>query len=176
MIVLKNTAYLIVFVFGVYTINAQESSIHDKINLDMYDNFSKAYKTSDYNLFASIHSKEMIRVSGDGGSIKKVDQYLKGYQKRWSVPKKNPPSIDFRLLERVHSDSLVSDRGIYKVTYTSEDNQTTYSYGKFHVILKLEDGNWKIALDYDSNENKSITKTSFDNAFTLSEYSKYCKN
>ncbi|WP_025664038.1 Cif family virulence factor [Aquimarina megaterium] len=155
---------------------AQEDAVHKKINADMYGNFSKAFETLDYDLFASIHSKEMIRISGNGGEIKKANAYLKGYEKRWSVPSKKPALIDFRLFERIYSDSLVSDRGIYRVTYIDDSNQTKHSYGQFHVILKIEDKSWKIWVDYDSDENKSINKDSYDAAFSISEYKKYWKH
>ncbi len=158
-------------------ITAQEAAIHSKINSDMYKNFSKAFATLDYDLFASIHSKDMIRISGgDGGEIKDVKTYLKGYQKRWSDPKRKPAPIDFRLFERVYSDSLVSERGIYRATYIDDKNQTSYSYGQFHVLLRLEGGNWRILIDYDSNEGESINKNSYDSAFPLSEYKKYWKH
>ncbi|GAA4278491.1 hypothetical protein GCM10022259_32160 [Aquimarina mytili] len=160
----------------IHTITAQNKSIHAKINTDMYENFSKAYKTLDFDLFASIHSKDMIRISGDGGQIKDVKTYLKRYQKRWSDSNRKPSPIDFRLFERVYSDSLVSDRGIYRVTYSDDKNQTKYSYGQFHVVLRLENGLWKILLDYDSNENKSINKERYELAFPLSEYKKYWKH
>ncbi|WP_108809347.1 DUF4440 domain-containing protein [Aquimarina spinulae] len=155
---------------------AQEDAVHKKINADMYGNFSKAFETLDYDLFASIHSKEMIRISGNGGEIKKASAYLKGYKKRWSVPSKKPAPIDFRLFERIYSDSLVSDRGIYRVTYIDDTNQTKHSYGQFHVVLKMEDKNWKIWIDYDSDENKSINKDNYDAAFSISEYKKYWKH
>lgn len=166
----------IILLCFVQAITAQHESLHNKINHDMYENFSEAFTTLNYDLFASIHSKEMIRVSGGyGGEIKDVKTYLEGYKKRWSTTTQKPAPIDFRLLERVTSDSLVSDRGIYRVTYKNDTGETKYSYGKFHVILKLEGSDWKIIMDYDSDENKTIDKQSFDNAFPLSEYKKYWK-
>lgn len=173
---MQNLIIKIFFIVFVTQISAQENALHQKINKDMYENFSKAFETLDYKIFASIHSKEMIRISGNGGEIKNAKLYLEGYQKRWSDSSRKPAPIDFRLLERVTSDSLASDRGIYRVTYTNDQNETKYSYGKFHVILKLEDGNWKIVMDYDSDENKTINKTSYDAAFSLSEYKKYWKH
>ncbi|MDY8138228.1 hypothetical protein [Aquimarina sp. 2201CG5-10] len=165
------------FVFSISLNNivlGQEKQLHYSINQDMYSNFSKAFETLDYNLFASIHSQDMIRISGgNGGAIKKVKEYLKGYQKRWGTPAKKPSPIDFRLFERVTSDSLVSDRGIYRITYVNNDKETKYSYGQFHVLLRLEKGHWKILIDYDSNENKTIDKKSYDSAFALTNYEKY---
>ncbi len=168
--------FLFFFTCTINVVTAQKASIHDKINEDMYGKFSRAYETLDYDLFASIHSKEMIRVAGgNNGNIKNVTAYLEGYKKRWSDPKRRTAKISFRLFERILSDAIVSDRGIYKVTYTNDKNQLKNSYGQFHVLLKLEGKDWKITLDYDSNENKSIGKDNFDAAFALSDYKLYCK-
>lgn len=154
----------------------QKATIHDKINADMYGNFSKAFETLDYKLFASIHSDDMIRISGNGGEIKDVTAYLKGYQKRWSDPNRKPSPIDFRLFERIYSDDLVSDRGIYRVTYTNDKGDVQYSFGQFHVLLRLENNSWKILIDYDSNENKTINQESYTKAFSLSDSKNYVKN
>jgi len=158
-------------------LSAQEEELHQKINQDMYGNFSEAFGKLDYSLFASIHSKEMIRISGgNGGEIKSVKKYLDGYKKRWSDPKRKASPIDFRLFERVISDSLVSDRGIYRVTYKNDKGETNYSYGQFHVLLQMENGSWKILIDYDSNEKNTINKNSYDASFSLSDYKKYWKH
>ncbi|AXT50074.1 hypothetical protein D1818_04220 [Aquimarina sp. BL5] len=160
-----------------FFLSAQEEELHQKINQDMYGNFSEAYEKLDYSLFASIHSKEMIRISGgNGGEIKNVKKYMESSQKRWSDPKTKASPIDFRLFERVTSDSLVSDRGIYRVTYKNDKGEAKYSYGQFHVVLRLEDSFWKILIDYDSNEKNTINKQSFDDAFSLSDYKKYWKH
>ncbi|OED48072.1 hypothetical protein AB832_00415 [Flavobacteriaceae bacterium (ex Bugula neritina AB1)] len=173
------TILLILFIslVGIQSAKAQENeALHQKINKDMYENFSKAFKSFDYDLFASIHSSDMVRISGNGGEIKDGKKYLEGYQKRWKKPTKKPALIDFRLFERIVSDSLVSDRGVYRVTYTKDKNQLTYSYGQFHVLLRLENDSWKIIIDYDSDENKTINEESYENAFPISNYTKYCKN
>ncbi len=154
---------------------SQQNVIHDKINTDIYNTFSKAYQTLDYALFASIHSKKMIRIAGDGGTIKNATEYLKGYEKRWSDPKRTPASIDFRLFERIVSDSLVSDRGIYKVSYKDSLQNVRHSYGQFHVLLRLINKSWKITIDYDSNEKNTINEKSYLNAFALSDHTKYSK-
>ncbi|WP_378173044.1 hypothetical protein [Aquimarina sp. SS2-1] len=164
-----------IFVLGcVFFLSAQDEKFHQKINQDMYGNFSEAFQKLDFTLFESIHSKKMIRISGgEGGEIRSVKEYLAGYKKRWNDPKKKASPIHFRLFERITSDSIVSDRGIYRVTYKNDQGETEYSYGQFHVLLQLENGFWKILIDYDANENNTINKTSYDKAYQLSDYQNY---
>jgi len=72
--------FVVLFIFNtIHFVSAQAALLHKKINQDMYGNFSEAFKKLDYSLFASIHSKEMIRISGNGGEIKNVKKYLEGY-------------------------------------------------------------------------------------------------
>jgi len=168
--------FVVLFIFNaIHFVSAQAALLHKKINQDMYGNFSEAFKKLDYSLFASIHSKEMIRISGNGGEIKNVKKYLEGYEKRWNNPKTIASPIDFRLFERVTSDSLVSDRGIYRSTYKNDKGEIKHFYGQFHVLLRLENNSWKILIDYDSNENHTINIDSFEKAFLLSDYKKYWK-
>jgi len=167
---------LLFFIILPSLIAQEKETIHHKINKDIYINFSKAYDSLDYNLFASIHSSDMIRISGNGGEIKNVKTYLEGYKKRWNDPNRKPASINFRIFERILSDSLTSDRGIYRVTYTTDKGKAKDSYGKFHVLLKLENDSWRIVIDYDSNENKTINKQSYESAYAISQYPMYCKN
>ncbi len=172
----KHLITCLTFLFLTFYSYGQEELFHQKINQDMYGNFSEAFKNLDYSLFASIHSKEMIRISGSGGEIKKVQDYLNGYKKRWKNPKTTVSIISFRLLERITSDTLVSDRGIYRASYTNDKNEKKFFYGKFHVLLRLENNTWKILIDYDSDEKGTINQQSYDAAFSLSNYKKYWKN
>ena len=172
---IPNFILLSIVICGMQQSIAQKATIHDKINADIYENFSKAFETLDYDLFASIHSKEMIRISGNGGEIKTVSQYLDGYQKRWSEPDRKPAKISFRLFERILSDTLISDRGIYRVYYTNKNNEEKTSYGQFHLLLKLEGKNWKITLDYDSNENRTINGEKYEEAFPITDFKDYWK-
>lgn len=49
--------------------------------------------------------------------------------------------------------------------------EKTY-YGKFHVILIKEQDSWKILMDYDSNENKTIGEADYQAAFAIDEFDK----
>ncbi|MFD2564772.1 hypothetical protein [Aquimarina rubra] len=172
---IKYIAVSFVFLLLSWDSYSQEEQLHQKINQDMYGKFSEAFQKLDFSLFESIHSKEMIRISGNGGEIKNVKAYLKGYKKRWGDPKTKPSPISFRLFERITSDSLVSDRGIYRGTYKNDKDETKHFYGQFHLLLQLENDFWKILIDYDSDENNTINQASYENAFALTDYKKYWK-
>ncbi|MDO5970181.1 nuclear transport factor 2 family protein [Flavivirga aquimarina] len=140
------------------------------INSQIWSNFSKAFETVDYQLFESLHSNDLVRVNGgDYKSIRNKEAYLEGYKERWKNSSLKQ-TISFRFFERIYKDGLASERGIYKFTINpGEKNQKSY-YGKFHVILRKEEGHWKILVDYDSIENESINEASYNNCFALNDF------
>ncbi|GAA3589107.1 hypothetical protein GCM10022396_02940 [Flavivirga amylovorans] len=156
---------------------ATSQNINDlkEINSQIWNNFSKSFETLNYELFESLHSKDLIRVNGgDYKSIRNKEAYLEGYKSRWSNPVLSQ-TISFRFSERICKDGMASERGVYKFTMNPRtENQKIY-YGKFHVILRKENGLWKILIDYDSSENESIneTETLYQNTFAVDDFEKY---
>jgi hypothetical protein len=46
-------------------------------------------------------------------------------------------------------------------------------YEKFHLILKKYNDEWKLVVDYDSNEGGSIGEEEFMKAYSLDDYDKF---
>jgi len=136
--------------------------------------FYQAFDSLDYKPMAAIHSKKLIRISG-GKNIINYDTYINNYKLRFSKAKKNKHTskISLQFSERINNDSIASQRGIYKLI-RNKDTQQTY-YGQFHVILKKEQGFWKIVMDYDANENNSITEKQYLQAHAITDYHKFKK-
>lgn len=158
-----------------FTSNVVVSQNNDKleqINKDIWYQFTKAFETSDYELFGSLHSEDLIRVGGDGNRILSKENYIKGYENRWTT-NKQARTISFRFLERIVNEGAGSERGIYKLTINKGTQNEQHYYGKFHVILRKENDVWKILVDYDSSENNTINEDSFMNAFHQDDFDKY---
>ncbi|AUP77818.1 nuclear transport factor 2 family protein [Flavivirga eckloniae] len=154
-------------------VTAQNINELREINTQIWSNFTKSFETLDYQLFESLHSDDLIRVNGgDYKSIKRKDAYLGTYKSRWT-DSSIKQTISFRFLERISKDGMSSERGIYKFTINPDTESQKSYYGKFHVILKKKDNRWKILIDYDSTENKSINEASYNEAFPLDEFSSY---
>jgi len=101
-----------------------------------------------------------------------LEAYLNGYIPRWENAT-NSQTISFRFLERICNNDKASERGIYKFTvHLNSDKEQSY-YGKFHVILSKEESVWKILVDYDSSENKTINEVSYSNAFAIDDFEKF---
>ncbi len=154
--------------------NTQDHPLH-QINQQVYANFSKAFDQADIALFKSIHSKDLIRIGSWSQRIRHFDEYMEGYEKRWSNPNFKPSAIEFRFLERIYSDTLASERGIYKTTSNKNTPQEKSSYGKFHVLLIKEDGKWKFLMDYDSNEGNTIDENSYQAAYPIDDVKRFIR-
>ncbi|WP_242157478.1 YybH family protein [Aestuariivivens sediminis] len=136
------------------------------INSAIWEKFTKAFETKDIELFSSLHAEDLIRISGDGKTIRGKTAYIRGYESRWHN-KGLDQTIAFRFLERICNREHASERGIYKLTHNpNTDNEVSY-YGKFHVILKQVNKQWKILVDYDSSEHHTIGDPAFNAATAL---------
>ena len=113
--------------------------------------------------FMAVHSKEMSRVNQDG---KKIYGYEKYYQenKNWNDRSKKEGrkhNIELRFTQRIAGNDRGFEVGYYKTTSIQPNGESRSFYGKFHVLLRKENGKWKILMDADANEktNEAIFLT-----------------
>jgi len=69
--------------------------------------------------------------------------------------------LELRFTERVSTKDLAVDVGVYKTTVTQKDGKIQRFYGRFHVVLRKENNSWKILVDTDSSEEKTINEQNF---------------
>jgi hypothetical protein len=81
--------------------------------------------------------------------------------------------IDLRFFERICTDSVASERGVYKFTLNPGAENERNFFGQFHVLLRIEEGKWRIIMDYDSSENETINEESFLKAHAMDDYDKF---
>ena len=169
---MKTLKYVIFFVCFSNQLSAQNNDCLTAINNEIWLNFTKAFEAFDHDLFASIHSDDLVRVGGNSKLLRNKTDYINGYANRWKS-NKAPQTISFRFLERFCNDTKASERGIYKLTVNKDlPNEQSY-YGKFHVIMVKENNQWKLLVDYDSNEGNTINEKSYKNAFAIDDLEKY---
>jgi len=108
----------------------------------------------------AVHSKEMSRVSQDGKSIYGYEKYYEE-NKYWNERSKKEGrkhNIELRFTQRIAGNDRGFEVGYYKTTSIQPNGESRSSYGKFHVLLRKENGKWKILMDADASEktNESI--------------------
>lgn len=155
--VMKRIPVLILLLFCAFMLFAQNNKNTQEINEQVWRPFIKAFANGDDELFKSVHSKEAIRVMQDDGAILEYEQYFKkipdSIKAKWSNWKKE---IELRFIQRIASADKAFEVGFYKTTNTnSQTGETRKSFGRFHVLLRKEDGVWKILMDADTGEGAS---------------------
>ena len=146
-----------------------------ELDRDIWLPFIKAYGESNPEGYFALHSKSFVRAQGDGKRIETIEQWMNGTRNMFRVfgERGSKAAIQFRFLERFANAETASERGIYEFASVNSQGETRKSYGKFHVISRKEDGKWKILVDYDSTEGRTIDEAAFKAAHAQSDYAKY---
>jgi len=134
---------------------SQSDSLQKQINEQVWKPFIKAFNNSDNAGFRKVHSLELIRVIQDDNQVLGYEEYLKpvpdSIKAKWGNWKNH---IELRFLQRIASNGKAFETGYYKTTSANiTTEQTRVSFGKFHVLLRTENGTWKILMDQDAKED-----------------------
>jgi ketosteroid isomerase-like protein len=133
---------------------AQADSLQQQINDQVWKPFIQTFSNMDTEGFMAVHSKDMARVLQDNKRITDYTQYYESNKRSNEYSRKNNEkrNIGLRFIQRIAGNDKAFEIGYYKVTVTSPDGKTRNFYGKFHVLLRKENGIWKILMDADANE------------------------
>ena len=161
------TIFIIAICCCSLTLFGQKQSFQQEINAQVWTNFIKGFNERDNALFSSVHSKDFIRVIRDNQQIfgynKAFEEESEEVRKRLEPWKRN---IELRFIERIASDDKAFEVGYYKTSViNSTTNEKRVGYGKFHVLLKKENGQWKILMDADIQGN--VDEAMFQSANTM---------
>ena len=138
---------------------SQTDNFLKEIDEQVWKPFIKAFNNDDNEAFKAVHSKEVARVIQDDDRLLGYDEYFKkvpdNERAKWANWKKN---IELRFIQRIASPDKAFEVGYYKTTSTNiTTGEKSSRYGKFHVLLRKENGVWKILMDADANEKTDET-------------------
>jgi ketosteroid isomerase-like protein len=142
---------------------AQADSLQKQINAQVWKPFIKSFNDRDTDGFMAVHSKEMSRVIQDGKSIYGYEEYYEenktGNERGKQSGRKH--NIELRFTQRIAGNNRAFEVGYYKTSSIQPNGDTRSSYGKFHVLMRKENGVWKILMDADAQEqtNESVFLT-----------------
>ena len=139
---------------------SQADSLQKQINEQVWKPFIKTFNNNDNEGFRKVHSPDLIRVMNDDNQVLGYEEYLapvpdsvKAKWGNWSH------QIELRFVQRIASNGKAFETGYYKTTAANADTgEKRVSYGKFHVLLRKEQGEWKILMDQDAKEDADETK------------------
>ena len=160
---MKKPLLLILLFFISFSISAQQrkNDFSKEINEQLWEKFVLSYNTRDTEKYLSVHSKDIVRITQIG--IRQGDVFRDGIRKAFA--RKNQPQrrIEFKHEHRIHEEDIAYEVGYFKVTYTRDGEEEDF-YGRFSVLLKKEDGQWKIAQDWDVDKinGEPISERDYD--------------
>lgn len=134
-----------------------------EINRDIWIPFAEAYAAGDAGKYLALHTADFIRAQGDAQTTDNLEGYTAKTRAGFIRGKEQggKTTIEFSFFERFSNGETASERGIYKYTYTPPGGEARSGYGRFHVFSRKENGRWKIAVDYDSSEGRSVGEDDF---------------
>jgi ketosteroid isomerase-like protein len=140
-----------------------------EINEQVWKPFVKSLMERDVNTFISLHSKDLVRAERNGKKVMNYDQYkesMAGWSDRKESNKANnvKHTFELRFLERMSNETQAFEVGYFKNETTTATGEKRAGYGQFHVALRKENGVWKILVDSDSNNGRTITEEMFQAA------------
>jgi uncharacterized protein YciI/ketosteroid isomerase-like protein len=140
--------------------NADNLARLKEIDRDIWTPFAEAYATNNANKYLALHTPDFFRANGGKwAGVKDLASYGDGV--RESFQKDRRVEIAFTFFERAAGEGMATERGIYRYTAISPDGGRQHFYGKFHVFLRKTGGTWKIAVDYDSDEDGRVGEDDF---------------
>jgi len=150
----KNICLSIVLIILAGSLYSQNSIVTDEINELVWKPFIKSFAAGDEAGFRAVHSKDVTRVIQDDNQVLGYDQYFKkepdSVKAKWGNWKK---SIELRFLQRISGNDRAFEVGYYKTTSTNtQTGEIRTGIGMFHVLLRKENGVWKILMDADTKE------------------------
>jgi ketosteroid isomerase-like protein len=156
---MKHLSWIAALLFFSNLSFSQPDSLQKEINEQVWKPFIHAFNNNDDQAFSAVHSKEVIRVIQDNNQVMGYNQYFKkipdSIKAKWSAWKKN---IELRFIQRIASNDKAFEVGFYKTTSTNtQTGEKRTGYGKFHVLLRKENGAWKILMDADAHEKTDET-------------------
>jgi ketosteroid isomerase-like protein len=133
------------------------SAQSDSINAQVWKPFIKAFHELNTDAFMALHSKDVSRVLD--GDIQNYETYAQNTQRANASMKKdgNTQSLELRFTKRIVKGDRAYETGYYKGTFTPASGAPRHYYGRFAVLLRKENGTWKILMDQDAREDASET-------------------
>jgi hypothetical protein len=157
---MKNVLLLLL---SVLFIEAHSQDYRQEINDQVWVPFIRTFNDYDAAGFLALHSKDLVRSSRDSKTILTWEEYLQQQRRGDDRAKASnfKRTLELRFTERIANTTQAIEVGIYKTTNINPKGESRSFYGRFHVVLRKENGTWKILVDTDSSEGGAIGEKDF---------------
>ncbi|NNE76450.1 MAG: nuclear transport factor 2 family protein [Pricia sp.] len=134
--------------------------IEKTVNANMWKPFKAALESRDWKTYTNLHTDDILRVNKWG--IRRGLDYKNHIKQSYQKEDSNTRTFDLWLESRSYLENIGYEVGYYRMITKSPDGKIHKSYGRFHVVLKKVNGEWKIAQDWDTEDINGVPITSKD--------------
>lgn len=140
---------------------AQETQA--QIDRDVWIPFLAASTAFDAEKFLAVQSKDLIRVAPDRQEIYGLPRYAA--EIRQGFPRAKQRGVvrrtEMRFLTRTAAENLAHETGFFRSEVTLATGEKRVQFARFEMVLRREDGAWRILLDKDTSDGGAITEEMF---------------
>jgi ketosteroid isomerase-like protein len=153
---MKPSLVAFILLLSPFLLSAQSTPV-DQIDEQVWRPFQSSYAAGDAEAFNALHTDDVLRITStkilQGEAYKAQNIYWMSKEER------SLRSIDFRFEQRVQEEAIAYEVGYYEISIEGKDEA---HYGRFHVVLKKVDDQWKIAQDWDTDNVNGTEVTAED--------------
>lgn len=142
---------------------AQPDAVQRQINEQLWKPFSATYAALDAPGFSALHTPDVVRIIRDAGTILTGAGYRTAIAENFNESRTRNlrRSIEFRFTERFVDGDIAFESGYYKIISRYGEQEEYTFYGQFDVVLRQENGRWKIAVDTDTSKRGALSEADF---------------
>jgi hypothetical protein len=117
----------------------------------------------DPDLFLGVLSPDLVRVSIDRNEVYGMDRYTSEIRAGFARARERGirRTTTVRFLTRTQTNALARDTGIFRSEVTMPGGEARLTYTAFEMILRKENGLWKLLVDQDTSRGGSIAERDF---------------
>lgn len=141
----------ILFVCTLLTGVSFGQNLQSEINTQVWKPYIQAYNSFNSESFLSVYSKNVIRIPRELNKVMDYTEYRQNilrenaHNKNYNIKVK----LEVRFTQRIHQATTAFESGIYKIEVIENTGKPAIVYSRFEVIMKKENGIWKITTDID---------------------------
>ena len=148
---MKNLLFSILLLYSFIGFSQENNKLLQKeIDQQVWKPFKAAFENIDGEALNATYAGQVIRVTPEGIDTK--NDFKAANLKRFAQNKTNGIKItlDFWFDSRKTNATTSYEVGFYRIGFINTKNETSYSYGQFHIVLQKIKGEWKITQDWDT--------------------------
>ena len=159
----KQFVLLLCILIGFSSFSQVERNIEveNEVNETLWKPFKQAWESRNAEAYLALHTNDVLRIN-DWGGIKTGEEFKKSIIQSYSREDNRNRTINFWMEQRFYNGDIGYEVGYFKIESKEAGKEDQFYYGRFHVLLRKESGQWKIAQDWDVDKINGVALTEED--------------